>query len=244
MTASRVLVAAGSHIPRTGAPSLRPCNTGTGHGHLEPHDRLVLRPRFVLQLGPLLRACRAAGRTRRRHSRRRGVKAGPRTGVTETRGARPHSARDLVACTSGSTTVVSGHLAGVGRRSRVQGRRRDSNDISGFADPEYLVVASAAEPPWWPLTYASRPECRPDTPLRRCGGRGRALPASNASNEPWRAGSRPDRIAIDAGLDLGKTAHQSLLLLQNSARLASLGYRCCCRPRTRRSGVLLDLDLA
>jgi len=31
-------------------------------------------------------------------------------------------------------------------------------------------------------------------------------------------------VILDAGLDLGKTAAQSLLLLQSSARLASLGY--------------------
>ncbi|HEX7459550.1 MAG TPA: dihydropteroate synthase, partial [Acidimicrobiales bacterium] len=51
------------------------------------------------------------------------------------------------------------------------------NDISGFADPDYLA-----------------------------------------------AGLTPDRIVLDAGLDLGKTAMQSLALLRASDRLADLGY--------------------
>ena len=38
------------------------------------------------------------------------------------------------------------------------------------------------------------------------------------------AGLTPDRIVVDAGLDLGKTAEQSLTLLRASDRLAGLGY--------------------
>jgi dihydropteroate synthase len=38
------------------------------------------------------------------------------------------------------------------------------------------------------------------------------------------AGLRPDQIVLDAGLDLGKTAAQSLLLLQESGQIAALGY--------------------
>ena len=37
-------------------------------------------------------------------------------------------------------------------------------------------------------------------------------------------GLTPDRIVLDAGLDLGKTAQQSLTLLRASDQLASLGY--------------------
>ncbi len=36
-------------------------------------------------------------------------------------------------------------------------------------------------------------------------------------------GIEPDRIVLDAGLDLGKTAAQSLQLLRDSPRLATLG---------------------
>jgi dihydropteroate synthase len=38
------------------------------------------------------------------------------------------------------------------------------------------------------------------------------------------AGLSPERIVIDAGLDLGKTWAQSVALLRASDRLASLGY--------------------
>jgi len=119
------------------------------------------------------------------------------------------------------------------------------NDISGFADPEYLVVASAAGATVVATHIRLSPRVPDPTPhyddvvaeverflLERVE---RAL----ASGIP------PDRIAIDAGLDLGKTAHQSLLLLQNSARLASLGYPLLLSSSNKTFlGVLLDLDLA
>src|SRR5207245_4538835 len=38
------------------------------------------------------------------------------------------------------------------------------------------------------------------------------------------AGIPAERIVLDAGLDLGKTWQQSLVLLRESARLAALGY--------------------
>jgi dihydropteroate synthase len=119
------------------------------------------------------------------------------------------------------------------------------NDISGFADPEYLVVASAAGATVVATHIRLSPRVPDPTPhyddvvteverflLERVE---RAL----ASGIP------PDRIVIDAGLDLGKTAHQSLLLLQNSARLASLGYPLLLSSSNKTFlGVLLDLDLA
>ena len=37
------------------------------------------------------------------------------------------------------------------------------------------------------------------------------------------AGIPPERIVVDAGLDLGKTAAQSAILLRHSGRLAALG---------------------
>ena len=49
------------------------------------------------------------------------------------------------------------------------------------------------------------------------------------------AGIAGDRIVVDAGLDLGKTAAQSLQLLRDSDRLAASARRCCCRRRTRPS---------
>jgi dihydropteroate synthase len=98
------------------------------------------------------------------------------------------------------------------------------NDISGFADPRYLVVAAAARA----TVVATHIRLAPRVPdpepvygdvvgevihnlLQRAAG-ARA------------AGVADDRIVLDAGLDLGKTAAQSQELLLASGRLASLGY--------------------
>jgi dihydropteroate synthase len=49
---------------------------------------------------------------------------------------------------------------------------------------------------------------------------------------------------IDAGLDLGKTADQSLTLLRASARLADLGYPLLLSASNKTFlGVTLDLDI-
>jgi dihydropteroate synthase len=53
-----------------------------------------------------------------------------------------------------------------------------------------------------------------------------------------------DQIVLDAGLDLGKTAEQSLLLLRSSSRLASLGYPLLLSSSNKTFlGVLLGLDI-
>jgi dihydropteroate synthase len=58
------------------------------------------------------------------------------------------------------------------------------------------------------------------------------------------AGIPPERIVIDAGLDLGKTAHQSLLLLRGSTALADLGYPLLLSASNKTFlGVLLDLAI-
>ncbi len=97
------------------------------------------------------------------------------------------------------------------------------NDISGFGDPSYLEVADDARA----TVVATHIRLRPRVPdpdphyddvtqsvtdflLER---RQRALDA----------GITMDRIVLDAGLDLGKTAGQSLQLLRDSDRLAALG---------------------
>lgn len=98
------------------------------------------------------------------------------------------------------------------------------NDISGFADPSYLEVAAKAEATVVAthirlLPRIPDPEPRyGDVVVEVCDflvERGRDAEA---------AGIDPDRIVLDAGLDLGKTAEQSLTLLRASDRLAALGY--------------------
>jgi dihydropteroate synthase len=97
------------------------------------------------------------------------------------------------------------------------------NDISGFVDPDYLEIAAAAGATVVATHIRLRPRV-PDPDPRYddvtasvieflVDRRQRALDAGVAS----------DRIVLDAGLDLGKTAAQSLQLLRDSDTLASLG---------------------
>jgi len=58
------------------------------------------------------------------------------------------------------------------------------------------------------------------------------------------AGLAPDQIVIDAGLDLGKTALQSLALLRASDRLADLGYPLLLSASNKTFlGVVLGLEI-
>jgi dihydropteroate synthase len=58
------------------------------------------------------------------------------------------------------------------------------------------------------------------------------------------AGLTPDRIIVDAGLDLGKTADQSLTLLRASDRLAGLGYPLLLSASNKTFlGKILDLEI-
>ena len=98
------------------------------------------------------------------------------------------------------------------------------NDISGFADPDYLDAAQRTGA----TVVATHIRIAPRVPdpdpqyddvvvavtsfLHDRAGRARS------------AGIPPDRIVVDAGLDLGKTARQSLELLRASPVLAGLGY--------------------
>jgi len=98
------------------------------------------------------------------------------------------------------------------------------NDISGFADVGYLPVSAAAEATVIATHIRLGPRIPDPDPhyddiiwdvqsfLADCARRAEI------------AGIPPERIVVDAGLDLGKTAAQSLTLLQQSARLAELGY--------------------
>jgi len=118
------------------------------------------------------------------------------------------------------------------------------NDISGFADPKYLPVAAAAGA----TVVATHIRLSPRVPDP-------APHYDNVVTEVERflltrverallSGIPADHIVIDAGLDLGKTADQSLLLLQGSSRLASLGYPLLLSASNKTFlGVLLELEV-
>jgi dihydropteroate synthase len=98
------------------------------------------------------------------------------------------------------------------------------NDISGFADPDYLAVCAAANASVVGTHIRLQPRVSdPDAQYDDVVGtvcdflRERARQAEAA-------GIPRERIMLDAGLDLGKRESDSLVLLRASDRLAALGY--------------------
>jgi len=98
------------------------------------------------------------------------------------------------------------------------------NDISGFADPEYLPAAARAGASVVATHIRLGPRIPDPDPhyddvvgevcrfLARCADRAAV------------AGIPARRVMVDAGLDLGKTEAHSLLLLRESDRIAALGH--------------------
>lgn len=98
------------------------------------------------------------------------------------------------------------------------------NDISGFADPEYLPAAAAAGASVVATHIRLRPRVPdPDPVYDDLVGDVSSFLAQRAS---WAlaAGVPPTGVLVDAGLDLGKTPSQSLELLRRSDALAALGF--------------------
>ena len=98
------------------------------------------------------------------------------------------------------------------------------NDISGFADPDYLTVCArhGASVVATHIRLAPRipdPEPVYDDLLVEV----RSFLEDRAARAEA-AGVDPEAIILDAGLDLGKTEPMSLHLLRSSDRLAALGY--------------------
>ena len=98
------------------------------------------------------------------------------------------------------------------------------NDISGFADPDYLDVCSAAGASVVAthIRLAPRvPDPDPqydDVVLAVCEF------LADRAERARSAGIPRERIMVDAGLDLGKSEEQSKVLLRSSDALTSLGY--------------------
>ncbi len=98
------------------------------------------------------------------------------------------------------------------------------NDISGFSDPDYLAEAAAAGATVVATHIRLGPRIPDPEPAYDDvveAVRGYLLERAAWATE---AGLTPDRIVVDAGLDLGKTAQHSLTLLRASDQLADLGY--------------------
>lgn len=118
------------------------------------------------------------------------------------------------------------------------------NDISGFADPEYVTAATAAGAAVVATHIRLGPRIPDPGPVYDdlvCDVTAFLLARARRATE---AGIPADRIVLDAGLDLGKTWQQSLVLLRHSDELAALGHPLLLSASNKTFlGKLLDLDI-
>ena len=118
------------------------------------------------------------------------------------------------------------------------------NDISGFADPGYLPAAAAAGAAVVATHIRLAPRVRDPDPRYRDVVATVAAFLFERADRAARAGIPAGRIVLDAGLDLGKTAEQSLTLLRASDELARLGHPLLLSASNKTFlGTLFGLDL-
>lgn len=116
------------------------------------------------------------------------------------------------------------------------------NDISGFGDPDYLPAAARAGASVVATHIRLAPRVRDPEPRYDDLVGDVAAFLVDRAERALAAGLAPDQIVLDAGLDLGKTAAQSAVLLRDSGRLAALGYPLLLSASNKTFlGVLLDL---
>jgi dihydropteroate synthase len=118
------------------------------------------------------------------------------------------------------------------------------NDISGFADPKYLDVAAAAGASVVATHIRLAPRVRDPEPVYNDLVSDVSAFLTERAERALAAGIPASRVVVDAGLDLGKTASQSLELLRASATLAALGYPLLLSASNKTFlGVVLDLEI-
>jgi dihydropteroate synthase len=153
-----------------------------------------------------------------------GVKAGPGPEVTEGEELeRVVPAVESICARFDVPVSVDTWRASVAAESYRAGATM-GNDISGFADPEYLPAAAAAGAAVVATHIRLGPRIPdPDPHYDDVVAAVSSFLVDRATHA--RAAGLPDtKIVLDAGLDLGKTAAQSLCLLRASDRLAALGW--------------------
>ena len=119
------------------------------------------------------------------------------------------------------------------------------NDISGFADPDYLPAAAEAGASVVATHIRLAPRVAdPDPQYDDLVPDVCSFLADRAA-QAVAAGIAPERIMVDAGLDLGKNEAQSLALLRASGDLARLGHPLFLSASNKRFlWHLLDVDVA
>ena len=173
-----------------------------------------------------------------------GVKAGPGPDVTES-----EEMERVVPVVTGLVArfdvpvSVDTWRASVARASYAEGALM-GNDISGFADPDYLAAAaeSGAAVVATHIRLAPR-VADPDPQYGDVVVDVRDFLVERAERAKA-AGVSAERVVLDAGLDLGKPAAQSLTLLRASSTLAGLGYPLLLSASNKTFlGVTLDLGI-
>ncbi len=153
-----------------------------------------------------------------------GVKAGPGPEVTESEEMdRVVGAIAILSDRFEVPISVDTWRASVAKESYAAGAVL-GNDISGFGDPEYLEVAAAAGASVVATHIRLAPRVPDPEPVYDDLVADVRSYLEERTTRATEAGIAPSRVVIDAGLDLGKTPEQSLLLLRASEALASLGY--------------------
>ena len=119
------------------------------------------------------------------------------------------------------------------------------NDISVFADDQYLPVAAEAGATVVATHIRLRPRVADPDPHYDDVTATVVEFLSERRQRALEVGVAHDRIVVDAGLDLGKTAAQSLQLLRDSDRLAGLGAPLLLSASNKTFlGVLFDLPVS
>ena len=133
--------------------------------------------------------------------------------------------------------------AGVARASYAEGAVM-GNDISGLADPDYATAAAEHGAAVVVTHIRLAPRVADPDPHYDDVVADVARFLTDRAATALDAGIPPERIVLDAGLDLGKTAEQSLTLLRASPTLAALGYPLLLSASNKTFlGRILDLEL-
>jgi dihydropteroate synthase len=171
-----------------------------------------------------------------------GVKAGPGPEVSEEEELdRVVPAVAALTCRVDLPVSVDTWRASVAKESFAAGAVV-GNDISGFADPDYLAACASAGATVVATHIRLAPRVRDPEPHYDDVVASVTSFLLERARRAEAAGIPSDRIVLDAGLDLGKSAEQSLALLRASDRLAALGYPLLLSASNKTFlGVVLDL---
>jgi dihydropteroate synthase len=118
------------------------------------------------------------------------------------------------------------------------------NDISGFADPDYLRVAAAAGASVVATHIRLGPRIPDPEPVYDDVVADVAAFLRERAERAEAAGIPRERVIVDAGCDLGKTWQQSVALLRHSDALAAMGWPLLLSASNKTFlGKLLDLEV-